>query len=100
MAIGWLDPFSLLVRSIGLSILPAFNFTVRAVLAPMENSHIAPIKATGEITMRSCSFWCWTSDKRILRRVLRWEFSFSSFCRPACASRACGAARFARLALF
>jgi polyferredoxin len=50
MAIGWLDPFSLLVRSIGLSILPAFNFTVRAVLAPMENSHIAPIKATGEIT--------------------------------------------------
>ena len=50
MAIGWLDPFSLLVRSIGLSILPAFNFTVRAVLAPMENSHIAAIKATGEIT--------------------------------------------------
>jgi polyferredoxin len=48
MAIGWLDPFSLLVRSFGLSILPAFNFAVRAVLAPLENSHIAAIKATGE----------------------------------------------------
>jgi polyferredoxin len=48
MAIGWLDPFSLLVRSIGLSILPAFNFAVRAVLAPLENSHIAAIKTTGE----------------------------------------------------
>ena len=48
MAIGWLDPFSLLVRSIGLSILPAFNFAVRAVLAPLEHSHVAVIKATGE----------------------------------------------------
>ncbi len=48
MAIGWLDPFSLLVRSIGLSILPAFNFAVRAALAPLEQSHVAAIKATGE----------------------------------------------------
>ena len=47
MAIGWLDPFSLLVRSIGLAMLPAFNFAVRAVLAPLEHSHIAAIKATG-----------------------------------------------------
>ncbi len=48
MAIGWLDPFSLLVRSVGLALLPAFNFAVRAVLAPMEHSHIAAIKAAGE----------------------------------------------------
>ncbi len=47
-AIGWLDPFSLLVRSFGLSLLPAFNFAVRAVLSPLEHSHIAAIKATGE----------------------------------------------------
>jgi polyferredoxin/Pyruvate/2-oxoacid:ferredoxin oxidoreductase delta subunit len=47
MVIGWLDPFSLLVRSIGLSILPAFNYVVRAALAPLEHSHIAAIKATG-----------------------------------------------------
>lgn len=48
MVIGWLDPFSLLVRSIGLSILPAFNFAVRATLEPLEKSHVAVIKATGE----------------------------------------------------
>ena len=47
MAIGWLDPFSILVRSIGLSFLPAFNLVVRAVLAPLEHSHVAAIKATG-----------------------------------------------------
>lgn len=47
MAVGWLDPFSLLVRSVGLALLPAFNFGVRAVLAPLEHSHIAAIKATG-----------------------------------------------------
>ena len=47
MVIGWLDPFSLLVRSIGLSLLPAFNYVVRAALTPMEHSHIAAIKATG-----------------------------------------------------
>jgi len=50
MAIGWLDPFSLLVRSFGLVILPAFNFAVRAVFTPMENSHVAIIKATGGFT--------------------------------------------------
>ncbi len=48
MAIGWLDPFSLLVRSIGLSVLPALNFAVRAGLAPLEHSHVAWIKTTGE----------------------------------------------------
>ena len=46
MVIGVLDPFSLLVRSIGLAILPAFNFAVRAVLAPLESSHIAIIKSS------------------------------------------------------
>jgi len=48
MAIGWLDPFSLLVRSAGLALLPAFNFAVRALLSPLEHSHTAAIKATGE----------------------------------------------------
>jgi polyferredoxin len=49
MVIGWLDPFSLLVRSIGLSLLPAFNYIARAALTPMETSHIAAVKATGGI---------------------------------------------------
>jgi len=48
MAIGWLDPFSLLVRSLGLAILPAFNFVVRAALAPLEQSRVVAIKVTGE----------------------------------------------------
>jgi len=56
MVIGWLDPFSLLVRSIGLSLLPAFNFAVRAVLAPLEHSHIAAIRATGEATHAALQF--------------------------------------------
>ena len=46
MALGWLDPFSLLVRSVGLALLPAFNFGVRAVLAPLEHSHVAAIKGS------------------------------------------------------
>jgi polyferredoxin len=49
MALGWLDPFSLLVRSVGLALLPAFNFAARAVLAPLEHSHVAAIKTTGTV---------------------------------------------------
>ncbi len=48
MAIGWLDPFSLLVRSLGLALLPAFNFAVHAVLLPMEQSNVGLIRTTGE----------------------------------------------------
>ncbi len=47
-AIGSLDPFSLLVRSFGLSILPAFNFATRSLLTPLEHSPIAAIKTAGE----------------------------------------------------
>jgi polyferredoxin len=46
-AIGWIDPFSLLVRSFGLSILPAFNSAVSAALIPLENSHVAAIRSAG-----------------------------------------------------
>jgi len=48
-AIGWLDPFSLLVRSFGLSILPAFNYAIRSALAPLEHSHIAAVKNTAGV---------------------------------------------------
>jgi len=47
MIIGVLDPFSLLVRSIGLALLPAFNVAVRAVLTPMEHSRVGAIHSTG-----------------------------------------------------
>lgn len=48
MVIGTLDPFSLLVRSIGLALLPAFNFATRALLLPLEHSHDGAIRSTGE----------------------------------------------------
>ncbi|WP_348262827.1 4Fe-4S binding protein [Telmatobacter sp. DSM 110680] len=48
MIIGTLDPFSLLVRSIGLAVLPAFNFATRAVLVPMEHSHVLAVRTIGE----------------------------------------------------
>jgi len=47
MILGVLDPFSLLVRSIGLALLPGFNLATRAVLAPMEHSHVAAIRSAG-----------------------------------------------------
>lgn len=47
MVMGWLDPFSILVRSFGLSILPAFNVALRAALAPLEHSHIGFIHTIG-----------------------------------------------------
>ena len=36
--VGWLDPFSLLVRSVGLSILPATDHALRASLGVLEHS--------------------------------------------------------------
>jgi len=44
MVIGWLDPFSLLVRSIGLSILPAFDYATRALLTLLEQSRVGWIR--------------------------------------------------------
>lgn len=47
MVIGTLDPFSLLVRSIGLALLPAANLATRALLVPLEHSHIEVIRLMG-----------------------------------------------------
>jgi polyferredoxin len=48
-AIGWIDPFSLLVRSFGLSILPAFNAGVNAALIPLESSQVPAIRSAGGV---------------------------------------------------
>ncbi len=45
--VGWLDPFSLLVRSLGLSILPATNYALNAVLHAMEHSRFASVQMVG-----------------------------------------------------
>ena len=45
--VGWLDPFSFLVRSVGLSILPGTNYALNAVLHAMEHSRFAPVQGAG-----------------------------------------------------
>lgn len=45
--VGWLDPFSLLVRSVGLSILPATNYGLRSLLGLLENSRHASVQTFG-----------------------------------------------------
>jgi polyferredoxin len=45
--VGWLDPFSLLVRSVGLSILPATNYALRGSLGLLEHSHYGFVQTVG-----------------------------------------------------
>ena len=55
--IGWLDPFSLLVRSFGLSILPATNYGAGAVLRVMEHSRFVAVQATGSVLHFIFGLW-------------------------------------------
>lgn len=45
--VGWLDPFSLLVRSLSLSILPATDYALNAALHAMEHSRFAAVQMVG-----------------------------------------------------
>ena len=45
--VGWLDPFSFLVRSLGLSVLPATNYALQAALAGLEHSRLAFVQTVG-----------------------------------------------------
>ena len=45
--IGWLDPQSLLVRSLGLSILPGINYALRAGLHALESSRFGAVQTVG-----------------------------------------------------
>jgi len=47
--VGWLDPFSLLVRSVGLSILPATDYGIRAFLGALEHSRFGLVQSLGGI---------------------------------------------------
>ena len=85
MAIGWLDPFSLLVRSIGLAILPAFNFAARSICSRSSTAMLRAIKATGEALNAFSAPRCSTSVRRTLRRGWCWVLCFLSSWRPACA---------------
>jgi len=46
---GWMDPISLLVRSLGLSILPGTSYALRAVLHGLEASRYAPVQTVGSV---------------------------------------------------
>ncbi len=45
--IGWLDPFSVMVRSIGLSILAALNYAGNATISGLEHSSMGVTQLTG-----------------------------------------------------
>jgi polyferredoxin len=45
--VGWLDPFSFLVRSLGLSILPSTNYALQAFLHVLEQSQFALLRGLG-----------------------------------------------------
>lgn len=47
--VGWLDPLSLLVRSLGLSILPGTSYALRAILHELEGSSIGAVQTAGSI---------------------------------------------------
>jgi polyferredoxin len=45
--VGWFDPFSFLVRSVGLSVLPATNYALQAGLGALEHSQFGFIQTLG-----------------------------------------------------
>jgi polyferredoxin len=45
--VGWVDPFSLLLRSLGLSILPGANYTCNAILNSLDHSSIGVLHGLG-----------------------------------------------------
>jgi ferredoxin len=45
--VGWVDPFSFLVRSLGLSILPGLNYALNAGFQSLERSQFAPLSMVG-----------------------------------------------------
>lgn len=47
--VGWFDPFSVLVRSLGLSILPATNYALNASFQALERCQFAPIHVAGTL---------------------------------------------------
>jgi polyferredoxin len=54
--VGWLDPFSFLVRSMGLSIVPASNYGLRAALSALEHSRFSFVQSAGGVLRFILSF--------------------------------------------
>jgi polyferredoxin len=47
--VGWLDPFSFLTRSLGLAVLPTFDYLSNSMLHAMESSSLSPVRLFGGI---------------------------------------------------
>jgi len=47
--VGWLDPFSFLVRSMGLSVLPSTNYALQASLGWIEHSRFVIVQSIGGV---------------------------------------------------
>jgi len=47
--VGWLDPFSFLVRSMGLSVLPTTNYALQAGLGALEHSRFEVVQSVGGV---------------------------------------------------
>ena len=47
--VGWLDPYSFLVRSIGLSVLPATNYALQAALGALEHNRFGFVQTIGGV---------------------------------------------------
>jgi polyferredoxin len=54
--VGWFDPFSLLVRSLGLSILPGLNYAANALLHPLEYSNSGVLQTIGGVVHAALRF--------------------------------------------
>ena len=67
---GWLDPFSLLVRSLGLSILPGTDYAVSAGLHSMEHSGFSPVQATGGLLRLLFGGWLLSFKQPYFRQAV------------------------------
>jgi len=47
--VGWIDPFSFLVRSLSMSVLPATNYGLQTALGLLEHSRLSFIRAVGGV---------------------------------------------------
>lgn len=66
--VGWMDPFSLLVRSLGLSILPATNYAVSAILKTLQHSHLAGLREAGRVFHFLLGSWSVSFKQPYLRQ--------------------------------
>jgi len=68
--VGWLDPFSFLVRSLGLSILPAANYALRALLRVLDHGHSWPVRAAGIVVDFSVGSWLLSFGQPYYRQAI------------------------------